>query len=194
MGTCFTKPEAGPAAQPAGGPHPARVESSQQHNQPGSQQEQPLQQLEQQPAGNSTAGLQSDGSGWSGAVSQPQGAVQPEVQPVGEANVQLQIPTDGPPQQQSTSSETPFESEEQNNAGLGLLPMGSSVSPSQQLQYDSGKWDKAKQLFTPTRPEELLNDLHDLKYIGAGGYGKVFKVGRGFTSQDVLPQPCKHSC
>jgi hypothetical protein len=38
-------------------------------------------------------------------------------------------------------------------------------------------WDKAKMLFSLTRPEELLNDLHDLKYIGAGGYGKVFKVG-----------------
>ncbi|GFH29530.1 protein kinase domain-containing protein, partial [Haematococcus lacustris] len=31
-------------------------------------------------------------------------------------------------------------------------------------------------LFSLARPDELLNDLHDLKYIGAGGYGKVFKA------------------
>lgn len=39
-------------------------------------------------------------------------------------------------------------------------------------------WDRARQTFALTRPEELLDDLHDLKYIGAGGYGKVFKVWR----------------
>ncbi len=36
-----------------------------------------------------------------------------------------------------------------------------------------GTWDKAKMMFEVMRPEELLNDLHDLKFIGAGGYGKV---------------------
>jgi len=41
----------------------------------------------------------------------------------------------------------------------------------------SSVWNRARQTFSLRPPEELFDDLHDLKYIGAGGYGKVFKVG-----------------
>lgn len=62
------------------------------------------------------------------------------------------------------------------STGSGNASGGLPVSP----------WDKAKMLFQLTKPDDLFNDLHDLKYIGAGGYGKVFKVGAtrrsGFAS------------
>jgi len=52
----------------------------------------------------------------------------------------------------------------------------SSKNTSSSSEVTSSAWDRARQTFALTRPEELFDDLHDLKYIGAGGYGKVFKA------------------
>ncbi|KAL6746968.1 kinase-like domain-containing protein [Haematococcus lacustris] len=59
---------------------------------------------------------------------------------------------------------------EDNGAGHMINSSGSNTA------VNLSTWDKAKMLFSLARPDELLNDLHDLKYIGAGGYGKVFKA------------------
>lgn len=53
-------------------------------------------------------------------------------------------------------------------------------------ELPNSPWDKAKMLFSLTKPEALFTDLHDLKYIGAGGYGKVFKVGLTSLPADVV--------
>ncbi|KAF5835794.1 kinase-like domain-containing protein [Dunaliella salina] len=52
----------------------------------------------------------------------------------------------------------------------------SNTNTSSSGEATSSAWDRARQTFALTRPEELFDDLHDLKYIGAGGYGKVFKA------------------
>lgn len=77
------------------------------------------------------------------------------------------------PQSEGRQQATTDGSDAMNN--INSSPMGAeSESSSKTL---TNNWDKAKMFFSLTKPEDLLNDLHDLKYIGAGGYGKVFKVG-----------------
>lgn len=85
-----------------------------------------------------------------------------------------------PPAQATTQPSNPADLKPPaNNSQEDTAAVSAATTTSQTSTTSQGPvstWDKAKMLFTLMRAEELLNDLHDLKYIGAGGYGKVFKV------------------
>jgi hypothetical protein len=51
---------------------------------------------------------------------------------------------------------------------------GSSIDPS--TWEGTSSWDKARMMFQLSKPTELLRDVFDLRFLGSGGYGKVFKV------------------
>lgn len=88
-----------------------------------------------------------------------------------------------------TSETVPSGASTQQGTG-SLRPFTDSTPPGVQ----KSSWEKAKEMFSVVSPEDLLKDIHELKFIGAGGYGKGelklhLELLIRFCCQIVIPTP-----